>query len=105
MLLKRRGSVVARDTLIHELRASQTLIERCLAQLETAGLVIREEDGAARYAPAPGLAEICDRLEVEANSRPVMVRDEIVSASVDNLQNFADAFRFKKDPPKKDGDA
>lgn len=99
LLLRRRAPAFASvDDLVVELRATSKLIERCLAQLEAAGCIARDDDGAGRYAPATRhIAQMGDALETASTERPVALRDAIASSPTDNLRNFADAFRFKKD--------
>jgi hypothetical protein len=82
--------------LVRELRASAPLIEQNLALLSAGGL-IREEDKRFIYGPASTvLAEAVDELEQAYRERPVSVVNLIVGASADNVQGFAEAFRFRR---------
>lgn len=83
------------DALVAELRASQALVTRVLADFERMGLVVAESDGRYRYAPAAAvLRELCDRLEAAYRERPVAVIN-MISAPADRIQALADAFRLK----------
>jgi hypothetical protein len=66
--------------LVRTLRATPSLVGRCLDQLSDAGLITLDEAGEVRYAPAsPGLGDLCNRL-VSANAEhPLAVRDAIRS--------------------------
>lgn len=87
------------DELVLALRATPTLVSTCLDQLQTAGLLVREETGQWRYAPAaPALDQIAAELEAAYAERPVTIINAIVATPTDRLKSFADAFRF----PKKD---
>lgn len=86
------------DELIRMLRASEQVLMRSTADLEAAGLLVRDEAGRARYAPAsPELAETVDEIAALYASRPSTVRRWIVSGAPDPVARFADAFRFRKD--------
>ena len=64
--------------LVRALRASPTLVDRCLDQLRDAGVVARDEEGNAWYAPgSTGLAELCDGLAAANRDHPVAVRATI----------------------------
>jgi hypothetical protein len=87
------------DELVLALRATPTLVGACLDQLQTAGLVVREETGLWRYAPvAPALDQLAAELEAAYAEKPVSIINAIVATPSDRLKSFADAFRF----PKKD---
>jgi hypothetical protein len=89
----------APDDLVRALRATPALIGSCLTQLQTAGLVVREESGAWRYAPAsPALDQLTAELEAVYAERPVAIVNAIMTTPTDRLRSFADAFRF----PRKD---
>lgn len=83
------------DEVVRELRASTSLVARNLQVLERAGLVVVEQPGLCRFAPAsPLIAQLCDRLEEAYRERPVAIIN-LISAPVDQLRQLADAFRFK----------
>lgn len=99
LMRKQASRSFAVDELVRALRATTTLVTSCLDQLQTAGLVVRDETGLWRYAPAaPALDALSGQLEQAYAERPVAIINAIVAAPSDRLQSFADAFRF----PKKD---
>ena len=84
------------DALVSELRASTVLVDQNIRQLLAAGLVRQEEEGFI-YGPAvPDLEQACADLEQAYRERPVAVVNMIVGQARDNVQSFADAFRFKR---------
>ena len=101
LLLMRKQSPRAAtpEELVLALRATPSLVSTCLDQLQTAGLLVREETGTWRYAPAaPALDQLVGQLEATYAERPVTVINAIMATPTDRLRSFADAFRF----PKKD---
>ena len=99
LMRKQAPRASALEELVLALRATPTLVSTCLDQLQTAGLVVREETGAWRYAPvAPALDRLTTELEAAYAEKPVTIINAIVAAPTDRLKSFADAFRF----PKKD---
>ncbi|HEY9217309.1 MAG TPA: hypothetical protein VIO94_04620 [Phenylobacterium sp.] len=97
LLLRRQPDRAwTQDDLVRELRASATLIASNLEALERAALIVREEDGRCRYAPAaPALARLCDELELAYRERPVALIN-VIASPADKLQSLADAFRIRK---------
>lgn len=101
LLLMRKQSPRASspDELVLTLRATPTLVSTCLDQLQTAGLLVRDENGTWRYAPAASaLDQLVAQLEGAYAERPVTIINAIMATPTDRLRSFADAFRF----PKKD---
>lgn len=99
LMRKQAPRAASVEELVLALRATPTLVSVCLDQLQTAGLVVREEDGAWRYAPAaPALDQLAAELEAAYAERPVSIVNAIMNTPSDRLKSFADAFRF----PKKD---
>lgn len=89
--------------LVRELRASTTSIAQALAAFETAGLITRSADGLLSYAPASAALDlICERLEKIYQERPLAVVNAIMAAPDERLRSFADAFRIKPPPDRKD---
>jgi hypothetical protein len=83
------------DSLVRELRASQTLVNDNLQRLADASLVIRVDQGCWRYAPAaPVQDELCAQLEAAYRERPVAVVN-MIAKPADPLQSLADAFKFR----------
>ena len=84
--------------LVVALRASQGIVEKGLLSLVAAGLIVADEDGRVRYAPAsPDLCTLVERVRDEYASRPDAVRRVIVSGAASGASAFADAFRLRKD--------
>lgn len=82
--------------LVRELRASQMLVSDNLQRLEAAGVVIPDDDGCFRYAPANAvLDDLCARLEAAYRERPVAVVNMIAKPT--SVQSLADAFKFRGD--------
>lgn len=78
---------------MRELRASAPLIAGCLTQLQASGLAA-DDGGLWRFAPGtPELERFCDQLAEAYQTRPVAVINLIASPS--QVQNLADAFKFK----------
>lgn len=100
LMRKQAPRAAAPDELVLALRATPSLVNTCLDQLQKAGLVVREENGAWRYAPAaPALDQVVVDLEAAYAEKPVTIVNAIMAAApTDRLKSFADAFRF----PKKD---
>lgn len=100
LMRKQAPQASAPEELVLALRATPTLVGTCLNQLQRAGLVVREENGAWRYAPAaPALDQLVGELQATYAEKPVTVINAIMAAPTDQLKSFADAFRF---PQKKD---
>jgi hypothetical protein len=98
LLLLRRAAprYLTRDELVQHLRATPTLIDRLLDQLQSAGLVARDAAGAVRFECAgPHLGSLCEALATAADERPIALRDAIISMPSEKLRDFSEAFRFK----------
>ena len=86
--------------LVGELRASDGVVHGVLKGLQRDGLVAQGDDGRFSFAPAAELLEeLTAALEEAYAERPVAVINAIV-ASDENLQTLADAFLFRRRPPK-----
>jgi DNA-binding IclR family transcriptional regulator len=93
LLRSRPGEAWRPEALVRELRASTPLIAGCLAQLQESGLAAHDADG-WRFAPASAeLERFCDQLAQAYQTRPVALINMIAAPS--QVQNLADAFRFK----------
>ena len=88
-----------RAELVERLRASDSVVEQSVEGLVAGGLVVVEEDGSARYAPAsPELDRLSRNAEELYAKRPGAVRRLIVmSGSSGSLTAFAEAFRLRGD--------
>ena len=87
------------DGLRVELRASELAIHHTLTALRSAG-VVAEEGQSVRYQPAtPEIQAVLDEITVEYERRPIALIKEIYVPETRKIQDFADAFRIKKDEP------
>ena len=85
------------DQLIRELRSSRNIVTESISVLVQAG-VVREEDAGFRYGPATAeLDGLIEQLAQEYVERPTTIVNLIVEAQSSKLQDFANAFRIKKD--------
>jgi DNA-binding IclR family transcriptional regulator len=85
------------DELIRELRSSRNIVTDAIAVFVQAG-ILREDESGFRYEPAT--AEFDTAVEQLANEyaeRPTTVVNAIVDAQSNKLQDFANAFRIKRD--------
>jgi len=98
-LLKRcGGQSLSHAAMVAGLRGSDLVVSQSLETLAAAGLVVMEEDGAARYGPANAMLDaLFAQAEALYLKRPDAVRRTIVSAANPGLAAFADAFRLRGD--------
>jgi len=83
--------------LARELRASEPALRGSLGLFRAAGVVKEESDGSVRYAPtADHLDPLVRRISDIYGTFPLAISNEIY-APESKLQDFADAFRLKKD--------
>jgi hypothetical protein len=97
LLLLRRdpGRCWTAAELVGELRASTSLVSDNAQRFERSGLVVLDDGGCYRYAPANSvLDELCGALEAAYRARPVAVVNMIAKPR-DPLQSLADAFKFR----------
>jgi len=97
LLLKRDRRPWRQDELVTTMRASDLVISKALAPLLAAGLASQDEDGVLYMPVSADVAKLVERTESLYAARPDAVRRAIVSASVEGLTAFADAFRLRKD--------
>jgi hypothetical protein len=84
--------------LTRELRASELVIQEVLTTFKAIGLLNADVDGAVRYAPtAPELDAVVREIIGEYERRPIAVMKEIYAVETSKIQDFANAFRLKKD--------
>ncbi|MGX7952744.1 hypothetical protein ACWPM1_09265 [Tsuneonella sp. HG249] len=84
--------------LIEALRASQGIVEQSLGSLVGAALIVVEEGGRVRYAPAdPRMRRLVSKIRDEYALKPDSVRRAIISNVAGSASAFADAFRLRKD--------
>jgi len=83
--------------LVTELRGSTALVADTLQRLMRAGLVVLDDAGCHRYAPAaPVLDALVARLDAAYRQRPVAVINMIARPD-DPLQSLANDFKFRGD--------
>ena len=98
MLRKNRERSLSHREMVDGLRASDFVVTQSLDNLSSMGLVSREADGSARYAPAHLDADrLVERTEDLYGKSPNAVRRIIAAAVNPGLTAFANAFRLRKD--------
>lgn len=97
LLLKAEQRRWLAPEIVEALRASDLIVAQSLEGLEAAGLIVRDEDGAAVYGPAPSLTPLADAAERFYARSPDAVRRLIVGTSAGGLAAFADAFKLRRD--------
>ncbi len=86
------------EELVEALRASQAVVTTSLEVLLAGGLIVREKDDSARYAPASlDLRRLVDETESLYARKPDAVRRLIVSSAATGVSAFADSFRLRRD--------
>mgnify|MGYP003578419952 CR=1 FL=1 len=98
-LKERKDRAWRRTELVQGLRASDSIISNGTDSLLAAGLIIIEDDGAARYRPVSADIEaLAHDTETLYGQRPDAVRRLIVDPAADGgVTAFADAFRLRRD--------
>jgi hypothetical protein len=85
--------------LVKELRSSDLAVAQSVQCLGDAGLLIRENDGTVRYAPASADLDVfVAKLDNEYRTRPTQIRVMIVGRSNAKLTAFSDAFLLRRPP-------
>ena len=81
--------------LVQRLRASDAIVSSCLNMLQAGGLIVMDEEGAARYAPAsPELGALADETHKLYVAKPDAVRRLIVMEANSGLAAFSDSFQL-----------
>lgn len=94
----RRDQLLETPAIVSALRASDLVVEQGLVDLAAAGLVVADEAGHVRYAPAnPGLDELAGEAEALYAKSPNAVRRMIIAAANPGLAAFSDAFKLRND--------
>jgi hypothetical protein len=97
-LMRNPETRYSHEEMVAALRGSDLVVTQSVNALGAAGLLLREDDGSARYAPAsPDLAALAEGAIALYATSPDAVRRMIVSAANPSLSAFADAFRLRKD--------
>lgn len=79
-----------------EMRTNKSYAKSQLVELVTLKLVSTNDD-TYRFEPLPEDIEVIEELELLYNSRRSTVIGFIYSQPIDNIRDFADAFKIKKD--------
>jgi hypothetical protein len=97
LLLLRRAAPgsLRRDEIVQLLRATPLLIDRLIDQFTTLGLVKEDANGARFECSSAETETLCEALAMASETRPLALRDAIISAPNEKLRDLADAFRFK----------
>ncbi len=101
LLFLRKNSSASwhKEQMVIELRASDLIIANALRSLHAGGLVILDDDGAARYSTAtPDLDKMVSETEVLYRQKPGAVRSLIINASSGVLSAFSASFNFRREP-------
>ena len=81
-----------------QIQSSEKSITECLEDFLKVQLLVSESAGAYRFAPQdPALASAVAELSAAYHERRVSVIELIYAKPSDTLQDFSDAFRFRKD--------
>ena len=98
LLRQNRGRTLSHLDMVSGLRGSDLVVTQGVESLTAAGLVLLEENGAARYSPATEeLDKLVERAEALYAKSPDAVRRMIVAAANPGITAFADSFRLRKD--------
>jgi hypothetical protein len=98
LLRKQRDRAWTVDALTRELRASDTAIRQALPNFRIAGLIQDEADETIRYTPATTqLDALVQEVASEYANRPFAILNEILAPRETNVEQFARAFRIRKD--------
>jgi len=97
-LLRHQSQSWSTSSLVKELRSSELAISGSVSQLVRIGLVIEIDRDMFQYRPAnEELAELADNLKELNAGRPYALIEEIAAAQGAGAQDFADAFKLRKD--------
>jgi hypothetical protein len=98
LLREDRDRQLPHAEMVERLRGSDLVVTQSVGALVSAGLVVVENDGSARYQPASKALDnaVEETIAFYAKS-PNTVRRLIVATANPDLTAFADAFRLRKD--------
>jgi hypothetical protein len=86
------------EQLVTALRTSETIVSTSVDMLIAGGLLVGDDKGLVRYAPAShDLSRLVDVTQALYAKKPDAVRRAIVSASATGLSAFADSFKLRND--------
>lgn len=98
-LRKNSSASWSKEQMVGEMRASDLIIAGALDCLHAGGLIILEDDGAARYATATRqLDHMVGETEALYRLKPAAVRSLIINSSSGALSAFSDSFNFRREP-------
>jgi hypothetical protein len=84
--------------MVSGLRGSDLVVSQSLNSLAAAGLILVDESGSARYAPATEeLGRLVERTATLYARSPDKVRRMIIAGASPGLSAFADAIQLRKD--------
>ena len=87
----------SRDELVQQLRSSDAVVSDAVDHLIVCGLLVVDEKGSVRYAPASAdLEHLTASLEDEYRKAPTAVRRKIVQTPLGKLRSFSEAFKVIK---------
>lgn len=87
----------SREQVVQSLRASDSLVSQSLRELVAGGLVLCDEDGAARFSPATAdLEKLAADVDDLYTRKPGAVRRLIINSGT-RLSAFSDSFRLRRD--------
>ena len=82
----------------HEIQSSETSVVACLRKFQNEGFLSSREDGSFHYSPSRvAMADMVRELSLAYRERRVTIVEMIYRKPPDPVQDFADAFRFRKD--------
>jgi UDP-N-acetylglucosamine enolpyruvyl transferase len=97
-MMSRPDLVWTVEQLVRELRATDLLVSGLLARFERAGFVVSGGEDAWQWRPANPQLDQLSRQTAEAHAAtPFAVVQVIAEAPAYSLQEFADAFRLRRD--------
>jgi hypothetical protein len=83
---------------LHEIQSSKESVSYCLRKFQNDGFVVSNDAGMFRFSPTTqGVADVVEELAETYRERRVTVVEMIYKRPSDPGQNFAEAFRFRKD--------
>jgi DNA-binding IclR family transcriptional regulator len=83
---------------LHQIQSSEQSVSDCLRKFQHEGFLEMTPEGRFRFAPkAPEMSNMVQELAKSYRERRVAIVELIYKKPQDAIQDFADAFRFRKD--------
>lgn len=83
---------------LHEVQSAEQSISSCLKRFEEDGFLVSRKEGKFQFSPTqPSLADSVRDLSKTYRERRVTIVEMIYKKPSDPIQDFAEAFRFKKE--------